>query len=80
MLAALQAPIIMMSQNRQTTRDRLEADIDHEVNVRADLNIQSMEGKMRAVEQQLREVLSQIDQVNAKLPLKASVPGGLSVE
>ena len=34
MLAAIQAPIIMMSQNRQAARDRLEAEVDHEVNVR----------------------------------------------
>ena len=71
MLAALQAPIIMMSQNRQASRDRLEADIDHEVNVRADLNIQSLDGKMSALEQQMLEVLRKIGEVNDKLAAKA---------
>lgn len=68
MLAALQAPVIMMSQNRQATRDRLEADIDHEVNVRADLNIQSVEAKMVVLEQQLLEVLRQLDHLNRTPP------------
>ena len=36
MIAALQAPIIMMSQNRQSAKDRLEAEIDHSVNVHAE--------------------------------------------
>jgi uncharacterized membrane protein len=67
-LAALQAPVIMMSQNRQATRDRLEADIDHEVNVRADLNIQSVEAKMAVLEQQLAEVLRQLDRLHRSPP------------
>lgn len=37
MLAAIQAPVIMMSQKRAATRDRIDAEVDHEVNVRAEL-------------------------------------------
>lgn len=39
MLAAIQAPIIMMSQNRQTARDRMEASHDFEINPKAELEI-----------------------------------------
>lgn len=53
MLAAVQAPIIMMSQNRQTSRDRLDAEIDHEVNVRAELAIQSLHERIEGLEQKL---------------------------
>lgn len=57
MLAALQAPIIMMSQNRQSTRDRLEAEIDHEVNVRAELAIGNMNERMHLIESSLADLL-----------------------
>ncbi|MBA3695603.1 MAG: DUF1003 domain-containing protein, partial [Methylotenera sp.] len=53
MLAAAQAPIIMMSQNRQSSRDRLDAEIDHEVNVRAELAIQNLHERMEGLEQKL---------------------------
>jgi len=41
-LAALQAPVIMMSQNRQASKDRLMATNDYEVNLRSELGIQSL--------------------------------------
>src|SRR5262249_26211538 len=41
-LAALQAPVIMMSQNRQATKDRLMATNDYEVNLRSELGIHSL--------------------------------------
>ena len=41
-LAALQAPVIMMSQNRQAAKDRLMASSDYEVNLRAEMQIQSL--------------------------------------
>lgn len=56
MLAALQAPIIMMSQSRQNTRDRLDAEIDHEVNVRAELAIHHVKDRMAAMEQQMEHM------------------------
>ena len=46
MLAAIQAPIIMMSQNRQSMHDRLRADLDYEVNVKAELAIQQLHRKL----------------------------------
>jgi uncharacterized membrane protein len=41
-LAAIQAPIIMMSQNRQSTKDRLTAEQDYQVNLKAELQIRHM--------------------------------------
>jgi uncharacterized membrane protein len=45
-LAALQAPVIMMSQNRQSAKDRWDAKMDYEVNVRAELEITAMHAKL----------------------------------
>lgn len=45
-IAAVQAPLIMMSQNRQTTKDRLVAQHDYEVNMKAELEIMSLHEKM----------------------------------
>jgi uncharacterized membrane protein len=53
MLAAVQAPIIMMSQNRQSTRDRLDAEIDHEVNVRAEVAIHNVDARITELTQKL---------------------------
>jgi uncharacterized membrane protein len=53
MLAAVQAPIIMMSQNRQSARDRLDAEIDHEVNVRAEVAIQNVDARITDLAQKL---------------------------
>jgi CRP/FNR family transcriptional regulator, cyclic AMP receptor protein len=46
MLAALQAPVIMMSQNRQDTRDRLRSELDFDVNRRAASDIQGLSRKL----------------------------------
>lgn len=49
MVAALQAPIILMSQNRQATRDRLDAAHDYEVNLKAELEIRALHDKLDAL-------------------------------
>jgi uncharacterized membrane protein len=46
MLAALQAPIIMMSQNRQGARDRLAAGMDYEINLKAEIAIMDLHEKL----------------------------------
>ena len=46
MLAALQAPIIMMSQNRQAAKDRLEVRLDYETNLRPEAEIASLHEKI----------------------------------
>jgi uncharacterized membrane protein len=45
-LAALQAPVIMMSQNRQSAKDRLDAKHDYEVNLKAEMEIVALHFKM----------------------------------
>ncbi len=64
MLAAVQAPVIMMSQNRQANKDRLEAQHDFEINLKAELEILSLHRKLDALKAdharqfaQLRELL-----------------------
>jgi uncharacterized membrane protein len=57
-LAAIQAPIIMMSQNRQARKDRIAAAHDYEVNLRAELEIMRLHAKI--------DVLLDIIQVQAK--------------
>src|SRR5215212_1633923 len=46
MIAALQAPVIMMSQNRMAARDRLEAAHDYEVNLVAEVEIRTLHDKL----------------------------------
>jgi len=71
MLAAIQAPVIMMSQNRQDTKDRLRGELDYEVNRRAASDIQGLARKLNLlgdkvddVEGLLREKLSRIGDRN----------------
>ncbi len=59
MLAAIQAPVIMMSQNRQATKDRLKADNDYEVNLKAELEIIQLHEKIDTLrEQQWLELIN----------------------
>jgi CRP/FNR family cyclic AMP-dependent transcriptional regulator len=46
MLAAIQAPVIMMSQNRQDSRDRVRSELDFEVNRRAEMEIQALSARV----------------------------------
>ncbi|OLP56742.1 hypothetical protein BJF92_11725 [Rhizobium rhizosphaerae] len=49
MVAAIQAPIIMMSQNRQASRDRLDAAKDYEVNLRSEIELISLHNKVDTI-------------------------------
>ena len=51
MIAALQAPVIMMSQNRQSEKDRRRAAYDYQINLKAELEIRELHAKL----DQLRE-------------------------
>ena len=51
-LAALQAPIIMMSQNRQAAHDRLDAQHDYEVNTKAEMEIVALHAKLDELREQ----------------------------
>jgi uncharacterized membrane protein len=49
MLAAIQAPVIMMSQNRQDTKDRLRGELDFDVNRRAEAEIKALSQKLNGL-------------------------------
>jgi CRP/FNR family cyclic AMP-dependent transcriptional regulator len=56
MLAALQAPVIMMSQNRQDTKDRLRGELDYDVNRRAETEIQGLARKLNHLGDKLGDI------------------------
>ncbi|HLK63314.1 MAG TPA: DUF1003 domain-containing protein [Bryobacteraceae bacterium] len=56
MLAALQAPVIMMSQNRQDEKDRLRGELDYDVNRRAESEIQSLARKLNVVNDKIADI------------------------
>jgi uncharacterized membrane protein len=56
MLAAIQAPVIMMSQNRQDTKDRLRSELDFDVNRRAESEIQGLARKLNNLGDQIGDL------------------------
>ena len=56
MLAAVQAPIIMMSQNRQDTKDRLRGELDYDVNRRSEVEIQALARKLNLLGEKMGDV------------------------
>jgi CRP/FNR family cyclic AMP-dependent transcriptional regulator len=56
MMAALQAPVIMMSQNRQDTRDRLRGELDYDVNRRAESEIKALSQKLNLLSDKVVDV------------------------
>jgi CRP/FNR family transcriptional regulator, cyclic AMP receptor protein len=56
MLAAIQAPVIMMSQNRQDTKDRLRGELDYDVNRRAESEIQGLARKLNLLGDKIGDV------------------------
>ncbi|HZQ96120.1 MAG TPA: DUF1003 domain-containing protein [Candidatus Sulfotelmatobacter sp.] len=56
MLAAIQAPVIMMSQNRQDTKDRLRSELDYDVNRRAESEIQGLARKLNLLGEKMGDV------------------------
>jgi uncharacterized membrane protein len=59
MLAAIQAPVIMMSQNRQDTKDRVRSELDYQVNRRAEAEIQSLSQRMSLLMDKMEDVALQ---------------------
>ena len=55
-VAALQAPVIMMSQNRQAARDREAAEHDYRVNLRAELEIMRLHDRLQLSQSQLQRI------------------------
>jgi len=56
MLAAIQAPVIMMSQNRQDTKDRLRSELDFDVNRRAASDIQGLSRKLNLLGEKIGDI------------------------
>lgn len=56
MLAAVQAPVIMMSQSRQDTKDRVRGELDYEVNRRAEAEIQGIARKLNLLDEKINDV------------------------
>jgi len=66
MLAAIQAPVIMMSQNRQDTKDRLRGELDYQVNRRSETEIQGLARKLSLIVDKIDDVE---DLVRKKMPV-----------
>ena len=56
MLAAIQAPVIMMSQNRQDTKDRLRGELDFDVNRRSESEIQGLSRKLNLLDERIEDL------------------------
>ena len=66
-LAAIQAPVIMMSQNRQEAKDRLRAEHDYKVNLKAELEIRKLHDKLDYLLNQQWERLLEIQQLQIEM-------------
>ncbi len=65
-LAAIQAPVIMMSQNRQEAKDRLRAQHDYQVNLKAELEIRQIHEKLDHLLNKQWERLVQIQEIQVE--------------
>lgn len=74
MVAALQAPVILMSQNRQAARDRLAASLDYEINLKAEVEIMSLHDKLDRI--RIEHLESQIGELAAAVRgnMRANAP------
>jgi uncharacterized membrane protein len=66
-LAALQAPVIMMSQNRQEMKDRLRAENDYRINLKAELEIRHLHAKLDQLISHQWERLLEIQRIQMEL-------------
>ncbi|MGE8522570.1 MAG: DUF1003 domain-containing protein, partial [Acinetobacter pseudolwoffii] len=66
-LAAIQAPVIMMSQNRQEAKDRLRSQNDYQINLKAELEIQHLHEKLDHLLMHQWERLAQIQEIQLDL-------------
>ena len=65
LLAAIQAPVIMMSQNRQSAKDRLAAAHDYEVNLKAEIEIAALHDKLDQI--RTHELAAMMERIEAAL-------------
>ncbi len=62
MLASVQGPVIMMSQNRQDKKDRLRSEVEYQVNVRAEFGVQQLHEKLEAIGRGLDRRLERLEE------------------
>ena len=74
MLASIQAPVILMSQNRQAEKDRQTTQNDYEVNLKAELEIMGLHEKMDALQLKQWEILIGLQHEQIKLLTKLCKP------
>jgi uncharacterized membrane protein len=77
MVAALQAPVILMSRNRQAARDRLAAGLDYEINLKAEVEIMALHDKLYRIklyrirlehlEEVLRDLAERVGELNKEV-------------
>lgn len=78
MLAAIQAPVIMMSQNRQAEHDRVDASHDYAVNLKAEIEIMALHDKLDelrfqeliAMREDIARIAAHIEQLHKQIGLK----------
>jgi len=76
-IAGLQAPIIMMSQNRQSEKDRLRADLDYQVNLKNELSLTEVLRRLDVIEsERLPQLFSQQNEKIEKLNAPAAIASG----
>lgn len=79
MLAAIQAPVIMMSQNRQAERDRIDASHDYEVNLKAEIEIMALHEKFDDIRHadilKMRDEMSEIRAALARIETRLAETG-----
>ena len=75
-IAAVQAPIIMMSQRRQEAKDRLRALNDYKVNLKADLEIRHLHEKVDHLLNRQWERLTEIQQIQIEMMLEQAKAAG----
>ncbi len=68
MLAAIQAPVIMMSQNRQDTKDRLRSELDFDVNRRSETEIQGLARKLNLLDEKVGDVYDLLKDARVSKP------------
>ena len=66
-LAAIQAPVILMSQNRQEAKDRLRAEHDYEINLKAEIEIRKLHEKMNHLLMHQWQRLMEVQQLQVNL-------------
>ncbi|MBS3990576.1 MAG: DUF1003 domain-containing protein [Erysipelothrix sp.] len=66
-IAALQAPIIMMSQKRQESKDRIRSEHDFEVDVKTEILVEHLVKELRDIKSQQAAILESIEKANEKI-------------